>query len=309
MKQEVLIVLDDPSPSPSEHPPGERHNQNTTTPLINISQCLLDLDPKPESVPDQDNQSKPALEDRSLSGSESIIPVQPAELKEQPDSPPVSGPRCVALLDHEGEEEDELTFSQGDVIALLELIGQEWGRGQIHGRIGKFPLNFTEVVEPLPRSVTELGETDKPALTDTAMTENSGIKTSQGSNSETEEWAVALFDFPGQTPEDLSFHKGALIQVTEHIDAEWRRGRVEGREGLYPVAFTQPCKAQPITGQQPVAKGMAKALFDFTAESEDELTLKVGDIITQVEAVDEQWIMGIVGGKHGIVPKNYISLL
>lgn len=125
---------------------------------------------------------------------------------------------------------------------------------------------------------------------------------------QTEEWAVALFDFPGQTPEDLSFHKGALIQVTEHIDTEWRRGRVEGREGLYPVAFTQPCKgtkvwhvwvrerlsndkntqintqtvsnffsspAQPITGQQPVAKGMAKALFDFTAESEDELTLKV----------------------------------
>lgn len=85
-----------------------------------------------------------------------------------------SGPRCVALLDHEGEEEDELTFSQGDVIGLLELIGQEWGRGQIHGRIGKFPLNFTEVVEPLPTSVTELGETDKPALTDTAMTENSG---------------------------------------------------------------------------------------------------------------------------------------
>lgn len=59
-------------------------------------------------------------------------------------------------------------------IGLLELIGQEWGRGQIHGRIGKFPLNFTEVVEPLPTSVTELGETDKPALTDTAMTENSG---------------------------------------------------------------------------------------------------------------------------------------
>lgn len=64
----MLIVLDDPSPSPSEHPPGE--NQNTTTPLINTSQCLLDLDPKPESVPNQDNQSKPALEDHSLSGSE-----------------------------------------------------------------------------------------------------------------------------------------------------------------------------------------------------------------------------------------------
>lgn len=51
---------------------------------------------------------------------------------------------------------------------------------------------------------------------------------------------MALFDFPGQTADDLSFHKGAIIQVTEHIDAEWRRGRLEGREGLYPSAFTQP---------------------------------------------------------------------
>lgn len=36
--------------------------------------------------------------------------------------------------------------------------------------------------------------------------------------------------------------------------------------------------------------------------------LQVGDIITQVEFVDEQWILGVVGGKRGIVPKNYISL-
>lgn len=63
-----------------------------------------------------------------------------------------SGPRCVAQFDYEGEDEDELTFSQGDVIALLELIGQEWARGEIHGRVGIFPLSFTEVVEPLVQS-------------------------------------------------------------------------------------------------------------------------------------------------------------
>lgn len=61
------------------------------------------------------------------------------------------------------------------------------------------------------------------------------------------EWDLALFDFPGQTAEDLSFHKGAIIQVTEHIDAEWKRGRLEGREGLYPVAFTQPHKGTTHT--------------------------------------------------------------
>ncbi|KAM6960415.1 uncharacterized protein LKV04_021986 [Tautogolabrus adspersus] len=288
-KQEVLIVLDDPSPS--EPPPGEGRSQTLVTPIINQSQCLLDLDDQPELAPKQESQSKPALADLSLLDSESILPVQPTEQKEQPDPPPVSGPRCVALFDYEGEEDDELTFSQGDVIALLELIGQEWGRGQIHGRNGIFPLSFTEVVEPPPQQEEK---TTKSTSADTTATEET-------------EWAVALFDFPGQTAEDLSFHKGALIEVTEHIDTEWKRGRVEGREGLYPAAFTHTCPAQPITDQQSALRGVAK--FDFTAESEDELTLKVGDIITQVELVDEQWILGVAGGKRGIVPKNYISLL
>lgn len=293
-------MLDDPSPS--EPPSGDGRSQTTVTPLISQSQCLLDLDDQPELAPDQDSQSKPALEDLSLSDSQSIIPVSPTEQKEQPDSPPVSGPRCVALFDYEGEENDELTFSQGDVIALLELMGQEWGRGQIHGRVGIFPLNFTEVVEPPQQE-----DTTKPTSADTAVSEKTETKISQDPEPEVKEWAVALFDFPGQTAEDLSFHKGALIEVTAHVDAEWRRGRLEGREGLYPAAFTQTHQGQPITGQQSAQRGVAK--FDFTAEGEDELTVKVGDIITQVESVDEQWILGVAGGKRGIVPKNYVSLL
>jgi len=64
---------------------------------------------------------------------------------------------------------------------------------------------------------------------------------------QTEELVVATFDFPGQTAEDLSFHKGALIQVMEHIDAEWKRGKLEGREGLFPAAFTQPYQGTPQT--------------------------------------------------------------
>lgn len=45
------------------------------------------------------------------------------------------------------------------------------------------------------------------------------------------------------------------------------------------------------------------------SESLSVFLLQVGDIITQVESVDEQWLLGVVGGKRGIVPKNYISLL
>ncbi|KAK5621120.1 hypothetical protein CRENBAI_013457 [Crenichthys baileyi] len=307
MKQEVLIVLDDPNPAPAEtQQSNEGNDPSSVAPLISPSLCLLDSDPQPEPVQDKDSESKMAIEDLNPSTFQSILPVQPAELKEHLDSP-VSGPRCVALFDYEGEDDDELTFSQGDVIGLLQLVGEEWGRGQIHGRTGIFPLNFTEVVELLPEPTSSPGETSKQESAETGGTEN--CATVKPSELETDEWVLALFDFPGQTAEDLSFHKGALIQVTKHVDAEWRRGRLDGRDGLYPAAFTQPCPAQPITGQQSAAKGTAKAVFDFTAENADELTLKVGDIITHVESVDEQWILGVVGGKRGIVPRNYISLV
>ncbi|MEQ2212017.1 hypothetical protein XENOCAPTIV_023167 [Xenoophorus captivus] len=83
-----------------------------------------------------------------------------------------SGPRCVALFDYEGEDDDELTFSQGDVIGLLELVDEEWGRGQIHGRTGIFPLNFTEVVELLPEPTSSPGETSKQESAETGGTEN-----------------------------------------------------------------------------------------------------------------------------------------
>lgn len=180
-----MIVLDDPSPS--EDLSGDGGGQTTVPPLINQSQFLLDLDIQPKPVPDEDNQTKAALEGLNLSDSQSILPESPAEQKEKPAAPPLrsdtgnrhisvlvskqiatislsvcSGPRCVALFDYEGEEDDELTFSQGDVIALQELVGQEWGRGQIHGRVGIFPFSFTKVVEPLPQSAPAAGEAPDP---------------------------------------------------------------------------------------------------------------------------------------------------
>ena len=62
----------------------------------------------------------------------------------------VSGPRCVARFDFEGEGGDELTFSEGDVISLMEYLGDDWAKGQLGAYTGIFPLNFVEIVEDLP---------------------------------------------------------------------------------------------------------------------------------------------------------------
>jgi len=49
-----------------------------------------------------------------------------------------------ALFDHEGEDEDELTFSTGDVIEVIDLSDEGWWRGRFNGAEGLFPANYVE---------------------------------------------------------------------------------------------------------------------------------------------------------------------
>lgn len=49
----------------------------------------------------------------------------------------------------------------------------------------------------------------------------------------------ALYDFTAESSGDLPFLRGDVIEVIEHIDEEWSHGRLNGREGLFPISFTQ----------------------------------------------------------------------
>lgn len=75
-----------------------------------------------------------------------------------------SGPRCVARFDFEGEQGDELSFSEGDVIQLLEYVEDEWASGKLNGHVGIFPLNFVEVLEDLPPAPVQKSAPNKIAL-------------------------------------------------------------------------------------------------------------------------------------------------
>jgi len=65
------------------------------------------------------------------------------------------GPRCVARFDFDGEQSDELSFSEGDMIWLKEYVGEEWARGEVNGHVGIFPLNYVDVLEDLPPATVQ----------------------------------------------------------------------------------------------------------------------------------------------------------
>lgn len=46
--------------------------------------------------------------------------------------------------------------------------------------------------------------------------------------------AVALFDYASSEAEDLPLRKGQIITLIEGVDAQWWKGRCDGKEGIFP---------------------------------------------------------------------------
>ncbi|KAI6649449.1 Intersectin-1 isoform X5 [Oopsacas minuta] len=54
----------------------------------------------------------------------------------------IKSPKYTAVFSYTSQNDDEISFSPGDVINLLSKSTEKWWRGELNGKIGAFPANY-----------------------------------------------------------------------------------------------------------------------------------------------------------------------
>ncbi len=112
--------------------------------------------------------------------------------------------RARATFNFPGEEEDDLSFNESDLVQITDMSAPDWWKGKLNGsgKVGTFPSNYTTLI-----------------FKDGRMRKG-----------------IAKYSFSSEEDGEISFKEGDVIEVISVDDSSgWWEGRCKGCEvGLFP---------------------------------------------------------------------------
>lgn len=134
-------------------------------------------------------------------------------------------------------------------------------------------------------------------------------------------YAITLYPFNAQFPNELSFGAGEVVHLTRHIDSEWMEGMIDTTKGIFPSSYVNiivdcaEVQQHQVQSEIIPAKKDAlepgvtlKVLYTFDAQMDGDLNVHEGESITVLEMANEDWVK--VKNKSGLVglcPREYLS--
>uniref|UniRef100_A0A3B3CJ25 Osteoclast-stimulating factor 1 n=1 Tax=Oryzias melastigma TaxID=30732 RepID=A0A3B3CJ25_ORYME len=217
----------------------------------------------------------------------------------------------LVLLDFEGTASDELTVKTGDVLKNVTKASEEgWLYGELRGKRGIFPVNF---VKEIP--VYLIGDNKREPRSIRKPKKVKQVRQCE-----------VTFAYTPQNEDELELVVGETIEIIREIEDGWWMGVKNGKVGAFPSNFVSEIFLPPKGKSRPklsdamftkevcaaqTPKPHCQVMFDYKAQSEDELDLKKGDVLVLLrkETEDEGWWEGELHGRCGFFPDNFVMVI
>lgn len=109
-------------------------------------------------------------------------------------------------------------------------------------------------------------------------------------------------EYIAKEPDELTIHKGDVIKDVVRKAGGWWEGVLNDKRGVFPDNFVKVIENDATTH-----KRRCKVIFNYVQDHEDELTLNLGDIVDILGEEEEGWWRGVLNGKEGVFPSNFVE--
>ncbi|XP_043393892.1 SH3 domain-containing kinase-binding protein 1 isoform X2 [Chelonia mydas] len=206
---------------------------------------------------------------------------------------------AIVEFDYKAQHDDELTITVGDIITNIKKETGGWWEGQLKGRRGLFPDNFVRALCSLMRSDGRATH-EFPTFADANMAADVYL-------------AVKLEEL--LYGHSLAFNTCNL--TLKEIKKDMKKESIANKPPEKPI--DEVSNGSPLLFSETIVRTTRKGernrrrrcqvAFSYMPQNDDELELKVGDIIEVMGEVEEGWWEGILNGKTGMFPSNFIKEL
>uniref|UniRef100_A0AAX7V631 Intersectin-1 n=1 Tax=Astatotilapia calliptera TaxID=8154 RepID=A0AAX7V631_ASTCA len=248
-----------------------------------------------------------------------------------------------ALYPFDARSHDEISITPGDVIMVDESQTGEpgWLGGELRGRTGWFPANYAERIPDseapitLRHTASSTTSSSNSNWADFSTTQNPSLSVpsaqlvtavivcvSQGEKVEGLQ-AQALYPWRAKKENHLNFNKNEIITVLEQQDMWWLGELQTGQRGWFPKSYVKLISATMTAPPElfHFAETSASfssltlsscfhteyvAMYTYESNEQGDLSFQQGDIVV-VTRKEGDWWTGMVGGKTGVFPSNYVK--
>uniref|UniRef100_A0A8C4GZ20 Intersectin-1 n=1 Tax=Dicentrarchus labrax TaxID=13489 RepID=A0A8C4GZ20_DICLA len=117
--------------------------------------------------------------------------------------------------------------------------------------------------------------------------------------------AQALYPWRAKKDNHLNFNKNEIITVLEQQDMWWLGELQTGQRGWFPKSYVKLISAtMPAPVGAPAPEYVA--MYTYESSEQGDLSFQQGDIV-MVTRKEGDWWTGMVGGKTGVFPSNYVK--